>query len=195
MLFLKKSFYFLRHGETDWNTEQRIMGQTDIPLNNQGILQAQTVAEKIATLPVDLIIVSPLKRAKITAEIVNNTIHRPIIIEDNIQERCWGIMEGKKKGDCSYNGIPFEPEKWVHEGIVPSGAESFSQFSDRVTTAVTQHLTTHQNILFVSHGGVIMALLKAVDRLPSQNIKNTGLYHFIVPEPGQTTWNIDILND
>ncbi len=47
MLFLNKSFYFLRHGETDWNKEQRIMGQTDIPLNNHGILQAQTVAEKL----------------------------------------------------------------------------------------------------------------------------------------------------
>jgi broad specificity phosphatase PhoE len=62
--FLSKSFYFVRHGETDWNKEQKIMGQSDIPLNKKGILQAQTVAEKIQALPIDVIVSSPLKRAR-----------------------------------------------------------------------------------------------------------------------------------
>ncbi len=145
-------------------------------------------------MPVDIIIVSPLKRAKVTAEIVKDTIHCPLIIENDLQERCWGIIEGQKRGDCAYGDIPFAPVKWVKQEIVPEGAESFAQFSDRVTKAVTKHLTTHQNILFVSHGGVIMALLQAIDKLPSQNIKNTDLYHFIAPKPRQTTWNINILN-
>ena len=46
MPFIQKSFYFLRHGETDWNKQQKIMGQSDIPLNKTGVLQARTVAEK-----------------------------------------------------------------------------------------------------------------------------------------------------
>ena len=51
MPFIRKSFYFLRHGETDWNQQQRIMGQSDIPLNKNGVLQAKTAAEKIQVLP------------------------------------------------------------------------------------------------------------------------------------------------
>jgi len=96
-LFLRKSFYFVRHGETDWNKEQKVMGQADIPLNENGILQAQAVAEKIQVLPIDIIISSPLKRAWSTAEIIGNKIHQPITIENNLQECCWGIMEGKNK--------------------------------------------------------------------------------------------------
>jgi probable phosphoglycerate mutase len=71
-LFLHKSFYFVRHGETDWNKAKKIMGQSDIPLNENGILQAQAVAEKIQALAIDVIVSSPLKRAWTTAEIIGN---------------------------------------------------------------------------------------------------------------------------
>ena len=86
MPFIHKSFYFLRHGETDWNKQQRIMGQSDIPLNKNGVLQAKTVAEKIQVLPIDAIVTSPLKRAYATAEIIGNKIRQTIFIENNIQE-------------------------------------------------------------------------------------------------------------
>lgn len=191
-LFLHKSFYFVRHGETDWNKTQKIMGRSDIPLNENGILQAQAVAEKIQALPIDIIISSPLKRARATAEIIGNKIHRAIAIENNLQECCWGIMEGKIKGDCSYNNVPFEPEKWWQQGIVPTGAESFTEFSHRVTKITNDHLALNKNILFVAHGGVIMGILAAIGR-PSWNIENVALYHFIAPEEGQSSWDIHII--
>ena len=74
MPFINKSFYFLRHGETDWNKQQKIMGQSDIPLNETGVLQAKTVVEKIQVLSIDVIVTSPLKRAYKTAEIIGNKI-------------------------------------------------------------------------------------------------------------------------
>ena len=86
MPFIRKSFYFLRHGETDWNKQQRIMGQSDVPLNKNGVLQAKTAAEKIQVLPIDAIVTSPLKRAYATAEIISNKIRQPIFIDNDLRE-------------------------------------------------------------------------------------------------------------
>lgn len=191
-LLLHKSFYFVRHGETDWNKEQKVMGRADISLNKNGILQAQSVAKKARTLPIDIIISSPLKRAKTTAEIIGNKVNKPVTIENNLQECCWGIMEGKIKGDYSYKGILFEPEKWWQQGIIPEGAESFTEFSCRVIKAINNHLIINQNILFVAHGGVIMAVLAAIGK-PLWNIENVALYNFILPEKSGNSWSINII--
>ena len=193
MPFIQKSFYFLRHGETDWNKQQKIMGQSDSPLNKTGVLQARTVAEKIQGLPIDIIVTSPLKRAYKTAEIIGNKIRQPIFIENNLQEFCWGSMEGKVKGDRSYKNTPFEPEKWWKEDIVPEGAETFFEFVNRAVKATNYHLTLYPNILFVAHGGIIMALLAAIGKSP-QRVDNTALFHFIAPTLGQTYWDVNILN-
>lgn len=110
-----KPFYIIRHGETDWNKEHKVMGQTNIQLNENGVLQVKTVADKIQTLAIDIIVTSPLQRAKETAKIIAAKINKPIIIESDLKECCWGIMEGKVKGDASYKNLPFEPEKWWQE--------------------------------------------------------------------------------
>ena len=193
MPFIQKSFYFLRHGETDWNKQQKIMGQSDIPLNKTGVLQARTVAEKIQGLPIDTIVTSPLKRAYKTAEIIGNKIRQPIFIDNDLQEFCWGSMEGKVKGDRSYKNTPFEPEKWWKEDIVPEGAETFSAFVSRTLKATNYHLSLYQNILFVAHGGIIMAILTAIGQ-PLRRVDNTALFHFITPTLGQTYWEVNILN-
>jgi broad specificity phosphatase PhoE len=193
MPFTHKSFYFLRHGETDWNRQQRIMGQSDIPLNKTGVLQAKTVAEKIQVLAIDAIVTSPLKRAYETAEIIGNKIRQPVFIENDLQEFCWGVMEGKVKGDCSYKDTPFEPEKWWKQGIVPTGAEAFSEFVSRAVKATNYHLPLYQSILFVAHGGIIMAILAAISK-PPQRVDNTALFHFTPPDLGKTSWDVNIIN-
>lgn len=62
--------YLVRHGQTNWNLEGRIQGQTNIPLNDKGRKQAQQAKEKLQNIPIDLIICSPLMRARETAEII-----------------------------------------------------------------------------------------------------------------------------
>lgn len=190
-LFINKSFYVVRHGETDWNKEQKVMGQSDIPLNEKGILQAEAAAEKVQALLIDVIIASPLKRAKATADIIGSKINCPLVIENNLKECGWGIMEGKTKGDCSYNNIPFEPEHWWQQDIIPDGAESFNKFSGRIIRVINNHLSSKKNILFVAHGGVIMSILAAIGR-PEWHIKNAALYHFIAPGVEHSCWNVSI---
>lgn len=62
--------YITRHGETSWNAENRVLGRSDVPVNEKGRAQAMELAEKIESLSVDVIFTSPLSRAKDTAWIV-----------------------------------------------------------------------------------------------------------------------------
>ena len=62
--------YVIRHGQTNWNVEEIIQGKKDIELNEVGIRQAYEVKEKLNMLNIDLIMCSPLKRTKKTAEII-----------------------------------------------------------------------------------------------------------------------------
>ena len=87
-------FYVVRHGQTDWNAKGRIQGKTDIELNEIGIEQARQLKALIKDYNIDLIISSPLKRARKTAEIINETVKCNIIFEDSLKERGYGIFEG-----------------------------------------------------------------------------------------------------
>jgi probable phosphoglycerate mutase len=69
-----RSFYFIRHGQTDWNAIGRMQGQSDIPLNATGLQQAKEAAEKFVGLDIDRIVSSPLKRASVTAQIICDRI-------------------------------------------------------------------------------------------------------------------------
>ena len=86
--------YLIRHGETDWNLEQRLQGATDIPLNENGLELARETAQGLKEVPFDLIYTSPLKRAKQTAEILRGERDIPLIEEPRIREICFGIYEG-----------------------------------------------------------------------------------------------------
>lgn len=92
-------FYYLRHGETDWNRDHRAMGQTDIPLNKRGEDQAKKAALILQNYEFSCIAVSPLQRALKTAFLIAEHIPRPIHVIDDFKEGKWGILEGKPKGD------------------------------------------------------------------------------------------------
>ena len=64
--------YLVRHGETSWNIERKVQGQTDIPLTETGVRQAEKVREELKDVAFDICYCSPLMRAKRTAEIVTN---------------------------------------------------------------------------------------------------------------------------
>lgn len=77
----------IRHGKTEWNTLNKAAGQVDIPLNEIGREQALETKEKLKDMPIDLIITSPLIRARQTAEIINEDRKLPIIVDNRAIER------------------------------------------------------------------------------------------------------------
>ena len=87
------NLYVVRHGETIWNVERKVQGITDIPLTDKGRSDAKELQELISTLNIDVVISSPLIRARETAKILVDS-KLPINTDDRIKERDWGMNEG-----------------------------------------------------------------------------------------------------
>lgn len=85
--------YVVRHGKTEWNKVHKVQGIADIELSEEGIESAKELIPLIETLDIDVVISSPLKRARDTAKIITEN-RFPINIDDRIIERDWGLNEG-----------------------------------------------------------------------------------------------------
>ena len=177
-----KSFYFIRHGETDWNKRHIIMGSIDIPLNDLGIAQSQQAASILKKEKFDAIISSPRIRALKTAQVIAEQvkINKPIIINTQITEREWGDAEGK----------PHDPTKCLfNDEDTPRGAETFSAFTKRVLKAVSLILLEYNCPLIVSHGGVFKVL---ADSLGYKNLQAANCSPFLF-KPSENLWLVQNL--
>ena len=86
--------YVTRHGQTQYNIEVRICGRANVRLTEKGISQAHELAQEMQDTDVDLIISSPLIRAKETADIVGQTIGAPVEVDERLAERDYGVIDG-----------------------------------------------------------------------------------------------------
>ncbi len=86
--------YFIRHGETVWNTQAKLQGKSDIPLNEKGVVLARVTGEALADVPFAAIYSSPLKRALQTAQLVAGDRDVPIVTDRRLEEIGFGIWEG-----------------------------------------------------------------------------------------------------
>jgi probable phosphoglycerate mutase len=161
---LHKPFYFLRHGETDWNKNHIAMGQTDIELNGVGLAQSYKAAEDLRKEKFTSIACSPLKRALQTANIISEHYSLPITIIDELKEASFGVMEGQPKGDRAWI------DEWRIGGHIDK-AEVFQDFVTRALEGLNSALNLPAPVLIVSHGGVYWAVQKALG-LPCASLNN-----------------------
>lgn len=160
--------YHVRHGETDWNTEGRLQGQTDIPMNENGIRQAFRNGEALLThflaegiAPESLhYVASPLMRAQETMEIVRVSLGlhedgyetEPRLIEIAFGE--WSgatIRELKREGQHQL----VNERRRDKYNFVPPGGESYAQLAERVAGWLAE---LDRDCLVSSHGGVFRVL-------------------------------------
>lgn len=143
--------FFVRHGETDWNVLGQIQGTSDIELNENGVAQAEKVAKELADTNIDLIICSPLKRARKTAEIINKYKNCEIICDDRFTERCFGEFEGKTKYEFPVGDVWNYEKNCKYERV-----ERMKDFFERIYKALDDVKLKYgnKNVLIVSHGGV-----------------------------------------
>jgi broad specificity phosphatase PhoE len=159
-----RPFYFLRHGETDWNRDGLMQGWVDIPLNETGRAQARDAVPLLEALPVGLIVASPLARAHETALIINETLKKPLLLEPGLRERHFGALEGTRWHDLlGQGGKGGDDPHALFEGPgapCPEGAEDYATFTGRVVRAVAARMAAApgEGILFVAHGGVCRVL-------------------------------------
>ncbi len=173
-----RAFWFLRHGETDWNARNLSQGNVDTPLNEVGLAQARTAAEVLRTRGIRSIVSSPMSRAYDTAVIVGEHIRLPLEVEDDLREVAFGGQEGQPMGGWF--------DDWVAGTFTPEGAEPFNVLRARAVAAVNLALDRPAPVLVVAHGALFRAL-RAEMGLPP-NIRTPNAVPFFC-EPG-TPWTL-----
>lgn len=149
----------IRHGETDWNIEQRYQGTSDRPLNDHGISQAQALADSMRGEEWDAIIVSPLQRAMSTALPLVNALKMSddlLIPDPRLMERSYGAAEGFTLS-----------ERLEHlPGDTWDGLESHEELNVRSVGAIEDyiHRFPNQRLVMVTHGTWINAVLEVLSR-------------------------------
>lgn len=91
--------YVARHGQTLWNAQRRVCGSTDLPLTQEGLAQAEALAQRVRDLKIDRILVSPLMRARQTAAAVEAATGLTAVVEPRLREQNFGQREGVDWGD------------------------------------------------------------------------------------------------
>lgn len=147
---------YVRHGQTDWNNENKVQGRTDNPLNDIGVAQAYETAKKLEEENIDIIISSPQKRAFQTAEIINEKHNKKIEINDKFVEVGFGDWEGQ-----SLDLNEFDFVKYYVENHGALNGESTQDFTSRIYGALDDIIEKYKNcdtILIVAHGFVWRAV-------------------------------------
>ncbi len=181
-----RPFWFLRHGETDWNAGGLSQGRTDVPLNARGLAQAREAAAVLAALPegaaarrVTAIVASPLVRARVTAETAAAALSLPVALDPDLQEVCFGEQEGRPMGDWY--------DSWIAGDYTPAGAEPFAALRARIVPAVNRALARPGPVLVVAHGALFRAVRSAMGLAVNVRTPN-GLPMWC--EPSDTGWTL-----
>ncbi len=177
----RRVLYLARHGETDWNVAGRWQGHTDIPLNSNGYVQAEAVAEALSTVGLAGIVSSDLSRAIQTARVVGAQLGLPLAYVDaDLRERAFGPFEGLTREEC----VRLHPEAWrawIEDHKAPLGAEARSIVAVRVTRAmnrVAEQIAREDGpALIVTHGGALRAAVSTFTALPPP-IANGAIWQF-----------------
>jgi probable phosphoglycerate mutase len=176
-------FLFIRHGETDWNRQQRFQGQIDVPLNATGLAQAARLRERLAAEPADVLVCSDLLRTRQTAEPLADAWGLQPLQEPGVREQSFGVLEGLDVPTIKAR----HPDLWadwlVHRAdFALPGGESIRQFHARVLQAVQALARAHaeRTVAVVTHGGVLDMLWRSAHRLPLDGLRaceipNTGI--------------------
>lgn len=155
------NIYLIRHGETDWNKQGKIQGYIDIPLNQQGRLQAKILASKLKEISIDRIYTSDLLRASQTAEIINKSMKSHLISEERLRERNYGEWQ-KLSWSEVHSQNPDLKEEWKTNPVhsKPPKGESLQDLYERVNNFLSEILKTEMNnILIVAHNSPLKILI------------------------------------
>ena len=159
------NIYIVRHGETDCNKNNICYGWYDYPINERGIKQAENLGRFFSNIKIDKIISSSLMRAKMTAEIINNSLNVPIEFDNSIREIYFGDWENIPIADM-HRLDPINTRLW-HDDCAKAnipGGEQFNTFYSRVAYGFDRIVSENRSndILIVSHSGAISIILSHI---------------------------------
>ena len=176
------AFWFLRHGETDWNARGISQGNVDIPLNAIGIAQARAAAERLRHRGIATIVSSPLSRARVTAEIVGEALGLPVATDPDLREVAFGVQEGRKMDGWFAD--------WVSGAFTPEGGETFVALGHRAVAAANRAIAQPPAVLLVAHGALFRSLRSAMGLEPLPRTQNAVPIFCEPPCDGATGWSL-----
>jgi broad specificity phosphatase PhoE len=172
-------FVFLRHGESVGNAEERFQGQSDYPLTPAGRQQAERLAKRWSTegMHLDLVLTSPLARARETAEIVARALNIEVEVDPLWMERDAGEIAGLTRQETQER-FPDAELRTPYDAFGDSGEGDWELFL-RAGTAVHQLLKRPPaRYLIVTHGGLLNKVMYAVLGIPVQTHLNGPGFRF-----------------
>ena len=157
----------LRHGRTPLNADGRLRGRLDPDLDDVGRLEAIAAAEGLTRHPVDLIVTSPLARARQTADAVSRAVGVDVLVDERLTDRDYGDLAGARLAEVvtRYGSLDAAP-----------GVEARAEVLRRVWAALQQHGARPgaDHVVLVSHDAVITVLLTDLGVDPSTMLIPTG---------------------
>jgi len=165
--------HLIRHGQTDWNEERRVQGQSESRLTEMGIQQAQQLGAKLRHLEFDQVYCSSSLRTRQTAEHVFSHTDHAVEFMDELREIHLGPWEGNLYDDVESSC----PDSFKHFWNEPhlfnvSGAETFYDLQQRAISMIEKIATEQprKQIAIVSHGALIKSVLCHVENLPMEQL-------------------------
>ncbi|HUT11082.1 MAG TPA: histidine phosphatase family protein [Thermoguttaceae bacterium] len=162
--------YCIRHGESCYNAQGRIQGQSDVPLSELGLRQSEAVAAALAGEGVEALYASPLRRAMQTAGPVADALQVEIRTDPRLMEVHAGVFQDKLRTDLEQL-YPEEIARWQSgdpDFVIPGG-ESRRQLMHRGHEVFDEiRRTGHEQVVVVTHGGLLSAALKSLLEIPAE---------------------------
>jgi len=168
----------LRHGESQWNLENRFTGWVDVPLSPRGIQEAKNAGEKLRSFAFNRAFTSVLTRAIETLRLVLEAIGQtniPIERDKALNERMYGELQGLNKADTAKKYGDEQVKIWRRSyDIAPPGGESLKDTADRVLpyyeNRIMPYILQGETILISAHGNSLRALVMQLDQLTKEQV-------------------------
>nr|WP_080886186.1 2,3-bisphosphoglycerate-dependent phosphoglycerate mutase [Nitrospira japonica] len=168
----------LRHGESQWNLENRFTGWVDVPLSERGIQEARNAGEKLRGFTFDRAFTSVLMRANETLRLALETIGQtalPIQKDKALNERMYGDLQGLNKAETAKKYGDEQVKIWRRSyDVRPPGGESLKDTAERVLPyyekTIKPHLLKGETILIAAHGNSLRALVMELEQLSREQV-------------------------
>lgn len=155
--------FFIRHGETTGDVEDRYGGDYDDHLTKKGVKQSEKLAKKLKDMKIQVVYHSPRIRATETAQILATSINVELVVANDLRERNnYGVLTGMIKVEAKQK-YPEEVRKLessLHHGV--KGSEDYGSFKDRVVEAFMEIINKGGVVAVVSHGGPLSCIVREV---------------------------------
>lgn len=168
----------LRHGESQWNLENRFTGWVDVPLSPKGIEEAKQAGEKLRGFAFDRAFSSVLTRANETLRIVLGVLgqtHIPIEKDKALNERMYGDLQGLNKAETAKKYGDAQVKIWRRSyDVKPPGGESLKDTAERALpyyqNMIKPYLLQGETIIIAAHGNSLRALVMELDQLSKEEV-------------------------